>query len=55
MVLKPAGTTFVQTSEEAGWPDIQRHVTCQPLDSDEHISGPIIPPPEVEITGWPLP
>jgi hypothetical protein len=55
MVLKPEGATFVQTSEEAGWPDIQRHVTCHPLDSHEHLSGPIVAPPEVEITGWPLP
>jgi hypothetical protein len=55
MVLKPIGTTFVQTSEEAGWSDIQRHVTCQPLDSGEHIGGPIIPAPEVTMTDWPLP
>ena len=34
MVLKPKGTTFVPTVEEAGWPDIQRHVTCQPLNSE---------------------
>lgn len=55
MILKPEGTTFVQTSDEAGWPDIQRHVTCQPLDSDAHIGGPIRPAPEVSITDWPLP
>jgi hypothetical protein len=56
MMLKPEGTTtFVQASEEAGWPDIQRHVTCQPLDSDEHISGPITTAPEVTLTDWPLP
>jgi hypothetical protein len=56
LTLKPEGSnTFVQTSEQAGWPDIQRHVTCEPLDSDEHISGPITTAPEVDIADWPLP
>jgi len=41
MILKPMGTTFVQSSEEAGWSDIKRKVDCHPLDSNADISGPI--------------
>jgi hypothetical protein len=41
MILKPIGTTFVQASDEAGWPDIQRHVSCHPITSNADIRGPI--------------
>jgi hypothetical protein len=41
MILKPMGTTFVQASDEAGWPDIQRHVSCHPITSNADIRGPI--------------
>jgi hypothetical protein len=55
MILKPQGSTFVQTSAEAGWDDIKRKVSCEPLESSEHVSKPITPAPEVKMTGWPLP
>ena len=41
MILKPMGTTFVQSSEEAGWSDIKRKVDCHPLTSNADVSGPI--------------
>ena len=42
MILKPKGdTTFVQSSDEAGWSDIKRNVACHPLTSNAEISGPI--------------
>ena len=41
VILKPMGTTFVQASDEAGWPDIQRRVSCHPIRSNVDISRPI--------------
>ena len=41
MILKPMDTTFVPASDEAGWPDIQRHVSCHPIPSNADISRPI--------------
>ena len=56
VILQPKGHAFVPTSEsiyEAD--DFKRRVTCDPLDSHEHVSGPIRPAPEVAMTNWPLP
>jgi hypothetical protein len=56
VILRPKGHAFVPTSEsiyEAD--DFKRMVTCDPLDSHEHVSGPIRPAPEVAMTDWTLP
>ncbi len=55
IILQAKGDAFAPTSESIHDAyDFKRMVTCAPLDSHAHVSGPIVPVPEVPI-GWPLP
>ena len=58
IILKPNFDTFVPTTKSAGEEgDIERRVSCDRLNSNEYISGPIKPDPEATIAtaDWPAP